>query len=125
MEFIQSIEDAMFSDKITETLIEINFFLYMYKKGASRIEYNGEDYLCLFVHSHIYPHAELTEEEKTKITESYHIYLISYGAFSYVDDLLIRKKIIEEYKKREGKNGENVCKIEESSIRYLDDTDWD
>ncbi len=93
-------EKRLIANNETEADVELNFFIYKYEVGRSRISYGGKEYLCFPRGVCMSYGADLTEDEKKMSMEAYHVYLLSEREATYLTDNSLTENIVKEYQKR-------------------------
>ncbi|MBQ3589790.1 MAG: hypothetical protein II980_04990 [Clostridia bacterium] len=98
----------------SEFTIEVDCFIYTYKIGATRVPYNGRDYICLENKGH-YMFEVRTKEVREQYEQEYHVYLVDFIPY-YIKNEAIRSAVTKLYKKqlenyKEISNGFNVISM--------------
>ena len=96
VEFINDMEQGMKERRDKYNLFELNFFFYNYELGKSRITFEGNDYLCFPSGRHMY-YTDMSEEERKRDSEEFHVYLLA-EEFVYVEDSLLKEEIVKRWK---------------------------
>ena len=96
VEFINDMEREIKENGGKDVLFELDFFFYNYKLGKSRITFEGNDYVCFPSGKHMY-YTDMSEEERKRDSEEFHVYLLA-EEFVYVEDALLKEEIVKRWK---------------------------
>ena len=96
VEFINDMEREIKENGGKDILFELDFFFYNYELGKSRITFEGNDYICFPGGRHMY-YTDMSEEERKRDSEEFHVYLLA-EEFVYVEDALLKEEIVKRWK---------------------------